>query len=88
MTNYTREIIKDLAIINLGHEHPATIEIFTIDERERDDAVAVGKMVEVLEDNLETTHMERVDEEDEEDWEDEVDEIGYNPYLGCNDWDC
>jgi hypothetical protein len=82
MTNYTREIIKDLAIINLGHEHPATIEIFTIDERERDDAVAVGKMVEVLEANLETTHMES------EDWEDEVDEIGYNPYLGCNDWDC
>lgn len=82
MTNYTREIIKDLAIINLGHEHPATIEIFTIDERERDDAVAVGKMVEVLEANLETTHMES------EDWEDDVDEIGYNPYLGCNDWDC
>ena len=82
MTNYTREIIKDLAIINLGHEHPATIEIFTIDEREKDDAVAVGKMVEVLEANLETTHIES------EDWEDDVDEIGYNPYLGCNDWDC
>ncbi len=82
MTNHTREIIKDLAIINLGHEHPATIEIFTIDEREKDDAVAVGKMVEVLEANLETTHIES------EDWEDDVDEIGYNPYLGCNDWDC
>ena len=82
MTNYTRDIIKDLAIINLGHEHPATIEIFTIDEREKDDAVAVGKMVEVLEANLETTHIES------EDWEDDVDEIGYNPYLGCNDWDC
>ena len=82
MTNYTRDIIKDLAIINLGHEHPATIEIFTIDEREKDDTIAVGKMVEVLEANLETTHIES------EDWEDEVDEIGYNPYLGCNDWDC
>ena len=82
MTNYTRDIIKDLAIINLGHEHPATIEIFTIDEREKDDTVAVGKMVEVLEANLETTHIES------EDWEDDVDEIGYNPYLGCNDWDC
>lgn len=82
MTNYTRDIIKDLAIINLGHEHPATIEIFTIDEREKDDTIAVGKMIEVLEANLETTHIES------EDWEDEVDEIGYNPYLGCNDWDC
>jgi hypothetical protein len=82
MTNYTRDIIKDLAIINLGHEHPATIEIFTIDEREKDDTLAVGKMIEVLEANLETTHMES------EDWEDDVDEIGYNPYLGCNDWDC
>ena len=82
MTNYTRDIIKDLAIINLGHEHPATIEIFTIDEREKDDTIAVSKMIEVLETNLETTHLES------EDWEDEVDEIGYNPYLGCNDWDC
>jgi hypothetical protein len=82
MTNYTRDIIKDLAIINLGHEHPATIEIFTIDEREKDDTLAVGKMIEVLEANLETIHMES------EDWEDDVDEIGYNPYLGCNDWDC
>ena len=82
MTNYTRDIIKDLAIINLGHEHPATIEIFTIDEREKDDTIAVSKMIEVLEANLETTHLES------EDWEDEVDEIGYNPYLGCNDWDC
>ena len=60
MTNYTREIIKDLAIINLGHEHPKTIEIFSIDENEKDDTVAVGKMIECLEEGL----NER--EEDEE----------------------
>ena len=60
MTNYTREIIKDLAIINLGHEHPSTIEIFTIDENEKDDTVAVGKMIECHEESL----NER--EEDEE----------------------
>ena len=80
MTNYTREIIKDLAIINLGHEHPATIEIFSIDEREKDDTTAVGMMIESLEEGL--------NESDEEDWEDDADEVGYNPYLGCNDWDC
>ena len=60
MTNYTREIIKDLAIINLGHEHPKTIEIFSIDEREKDDTTAVGMMIECLEEGL----NER--EEDEE----------------------
>ena len=80
MTNYTREIIKDLAIIHLGHEHPNTIEIFSIDEREKDDTTAVGMMIECLEEGL--------NESDEEDWEDDVDEVGYNPYLGCNDWDC
>lgn len=80
MTNYTRDIIKDLAIINLGHEHPSTIEIFTIDEREKDDTTAVGMMIECLEEGL--------NESDEEDFEDDVDEVGYNPYLGCNDWDC
>ena len=26
--------------------------------------------------------------EDEEDWEDDVDECGYNPYMGCYDFDC
>ena len=24
----------------------------------------------------------------EEDWEDDVDEYGYNPYMGCYDFDC
>lgn len=80
MTNYTRDIIKDLAIIHLGHEHPKTIEIFSIDEREKDDTTAVGMMIESLEEGL--------NESDEEDWEDDADEVGYNPYLGCNDWDC
>ena len=80
MTNYTRDIIKDLAIINLGHEQPKTIEIFSIDEREKDDTTAVGMMIECLEEGL--------NESDEEDFEDDVDEVGYNPYLGCNDWDC
>ena len=28
------------------------------------------------------------DEEDSEDWEDDVDECGYNPYMGCYDFDC
>ena len=28
------------------------------------------------------------DEEDLEDWEDDVDECGYNPYMGCYDFDC
>lgn len=28
------------------------------------------------------------DEEDPEDWEDDVDECGYNPYMGCYDFDC
>ena len=27
-------------------------------------------------------------EEDPEDWEDGVDEFGYNPYIGCCDFDC
>lgn len=29
-----------------------------------------------------------IDEEDPEDWEDDVDECGYNPYIGCYDFDC
>lgn len=66
MTNHTREIIKDLAILNLGHEHPATIEIFSVDENEKDDTVAVSKMIEILEDNLETTHVESDGWESEE----------------------
>lgn len=28
------------------------------------------------------------DEEDFEDWEPDVDECGYNPYMGCYDFDC
>lgn len=28
------------------------------------------------------------EEEDHEDWEDDVDECGYNPYMGCYDYDC
>ena len=28
------------------------------------------------------------DEEDSEDWEDDIDECGYNPYMGCYDYDC
>lgn len=28
------------------------------------------------------------DEEDPEDWEDDIDECGYNPYMGCYDFDC
>lgn len=28
------------------------------------------------------------DEAEEEDWEDDVDECGYNPYMGCYDFDC
>ena len=28
------------------------------------------------------------EEEDPEDWEDDVDECGYNPYMGCYDFDC
>lgn len=28
------------------------------------------------------------EDEDEEDWEDDVDECGYNPYMGCYDFDC
>lgn len=28
------------------------------------------------------------DEEEPEDYEDDVDETGYNPYLGCYDYDC
>lgn len=52
MENYTRDIMKDLAIVHFGHEHPTTIEIFTIDENEKDDTVAVGKMIECLEEGL------------------------------------
>lgn len=28
------------------------------------------------------------EDEDPEDWEDDVDECGYNPYMGCYDFDC
>lgn len=28
------------------------------------------------------------DKEDPKDWEDDVDECGYNPYMGCCDFDC
>ena len=28
------------------------------------------------------------EDEDEEYWEDDYDEWGYNPYLGCYDFDC
>ena len=28
------------------------------------------------------------DEEEEDAYFEEVDEIGYNPYIGCNDFDC
>ena len=28
------------------------------------------------------------DEEEDYDYEDEVDECGYNPYMGCYDFDC
>ena len=28
------------------------------------------------------------EEEDPEDWEDDVDECGFNPYMGCYDFDC
>lgn len=80
MENYTRDIMKDLAIVHFGHEHPTTIEIFTIDENEKDDTVAVSKMVDAFGEGLK--------ESDEEDFEDDIDEVGYNPYLGCNDWDC
>lgn len=30
----------------------------------------------------------RDSDEDPEDWEDDVDECGYNPYMGCYDFDC
>lgn len=28
------------------------------------------------------------EEDDYEDYEDDVDEMGYNPYMGCYDFDC
>jgi hypothetical protein len=28
------------------------------------------------------------DEDDYEDYEDDVDEMGFNPYMGCYDFDC
>ena len=43
----------------------------------------------------EFVEMDIEDEQCEEDWDDEYedyepdyDEIGYNPYMGCYDWDC
>lgn len=38
--------------------------------------------------DLRGTFWEDEDEEDLEDWEDDVDECGYNPYMGCYDFDC
>ena len=52
MENYTRDIMKDLAIVHFGHEHPTTIEIFTIDENEKDDVIAVSKMVDAFGEGL------------------------------------
>jgi len=31
---------------------------------------------------------EEEEEEDSDYWEDDVDECGYNPYMGCYDFDC
>ena len=31
---------------------------------------------------------EEEEEDDDWDWEDDYDECGYNPYLGCYDFDC
>lgn len=28
------------------------------------------------------------EDEDEEDWEEGFDEMGFNPYMGCYDFDC
>ena len=28
------------------------------------------------------------DEDEPVEWDDDYDETGYNPYMGCYDWDC
>lgn len=36
----------------------------------------------------EVVAVEVEDEEDFDDYEDDFDEVGFNPYMGCYDYDC
>lgn len=52
-----------------------------------EDAVGLwqnGELLHFFRDGEEVNTQEEMDM----DFADDYDEIGYNPYLGCNDWDC
>jgi hypothetical protein len=53
MEDYTRDIMKDLAVAHFGFEDETTIKIFRIDEEEKDNTIAVEKMVKAFGEGLE-----------------------------------
>lgn len=61
-------------------------DAFTFIENEVEENV--GNEVDVI--DMETGEIIAYcyDDKDPEDWEDNVDECGYNPYMGCYDYDC
>ena len=61
-------------------------DAFSYVENEVEDGV--GNEVDIIDGETGEIIAYCYDDKNPEDWEDDVDECGYNPYMGCYDYDC
>lgn len=80
----TAEALRTLCIVNLGHEHPTTIEVFSLLE-EGYEVLAIEAFAKGF--------LARLNEE-EDPWDEDEEylngdeEMGFDPYEGCYTFDC
>lgn len=90
MNETVRKKILDLTVNNFGLEHEYTIEIFKVSERlpeEEFDATVWALFLYRFRENALDSEPD-YDEMAQEYEEQEATDLGFNPYLGCYDFDC
>ena len=89
MTNRRAALLNN-TVQFFGHEHPTTIEIFTISERcpeeQFDDTISYLFNCRMHDHIAECYNSCEADEEGE--YIDYSDESGFDPYIGCYTGDC
>lgn len=83
-----RKAMLDATVRTFGHEHPFTIEIFKISERLPEQEFDCVILIMFNARQTEYFNEPDYDEMAQEYEEQEVTDLGFNPYLGCYDFDC